>query len=412
MSFFVGEQFLHDGDVCNLGSINLERHTSADGRIDFNMLEETTRIAVRMLDNVVDMQDFPVERVRRSVSANRRIGIGPMGLADMFYKMGIRYGSPMSLVIAEKVMRTITEVAHDESAKLAKVRGPFPNWERSTAFLTQEAPIPMRNAALTTVAPTGTISMMHDVSGGVEPYFMLAYQWNEVLGGKSITTFNRHLIRALRAEGVPNLEGKEGIIERIVASGSVKDVEGVPDSIKEVFVTAMDLSAEEHIAMQAALQKHCDNSISKTINFPFTATREDVGLGFRSAWLKGCKGCTVYRNGSRSVQVLTSISDKKDETDGKTVVESEEGEIVVRIGASSAASSSSAGSSSSDETEILDMSSPMLDAEDCPECGASASVVRTEKCLECKACGWSACERLSRGLTLPAGPRVEEIAAY
>ena len=350
-----------------------------DGTIDEEMLVETTRVAVRMLDNLIELYDFPVDRVQRASKDNRRIGLGPMGLADMFIKMGIRYGCPESLVYAEKVMKLISDTATKTSIELAAVRGAFPNWIHSLRYRSDPTSPPMRNAALTTVAPTGTISMTHDVSGGIEPYFMMAFKWNHVLEGQTITNVNRHLLAALDVIGVPK---DSDIVRQIIKDGTLKNVKSkLPEWFGDVFVTAMDLSAHDHIAMQAALQKHCHNSISKTINFPFSATREDVKNGYISAWRMGCKGCTVYRDGSRDVQVLTRLRDSDaDEAEEHT-----------------GASSSSSISSSPDHSVLDDDSSESFpdplygSSRDCPQCGAIGSVVPESGCRDCKACGWSGC---------------------
>ncbi|MBI3956503.1 MAG: adenosylcobalamin-dependent ribonucleoside-diphosphate reductase [Candidatus Kerfeldbacteria bacterium] len=293
-----GEQFLHDGDVCNLGSINLEMFVTAERTVDFARLKEVTRRATRLLDNVIDISNFPAERVNKVARANRRIGLGIMGFADMLYKLGIAYNSDDGRKTAEDVMRTINEASHEMSRELAKEKGVFPNWEKSIYKMRGEK---MRNAALTNIAPTGTISMLFDVSGGVEPYFALAYHYKGILGGDvKLHYVNKHLESAFKERGMYS----EELMDRISKEGSLQNIDEIPADLKKAFVVAMDISADDHIRMQAAFQKHLDNAISKTVNFPNKASKEDVLNGYLLAWELRCKGCTVYRDGSRVFQIL------------------------------------------------------------------------------------------------------------
>lgn len=293
-----GEQFLHDGDVCNLGSLNLEQFVTAGGEVDHPELARVVRLAVRMLDNVVDLSEFPVERVNRTFRDNRRLGLGIMGFADMLYKMRVAYDSPEGRAVATDVMRAIQAAAEQASEELAEEKGVFPNWGKSVF---KDRGVKRRNAALTNIPPTGTISMMFDVSGGVEPYFALAYHYRAILDGKTRLQYvNKHLRRALEEAGVYS----EALMEEVIACGSLQRCAGVPDAVKRVFVTSMDISPEDHTRMQAAFQAHCDNAISKTINYPNSATRDDILRGYVRAWELGCKGCTAYRDGSRQLQVL------------------------------------------------------------------------------------------------------------
>jgi ribonucleoside-diphosphate reductase alpha chain len=322
-----GEQFLHDGDVCNLGSINLEVFVTRERAIDFDRLREVTRRAVRMLDNVVDLSDFPADRVNRVARSNRRVGLGIMGFADMLYRLRVPYNSEEGRKVAEDVMRTIHETAHETSRLLAKEKGNFPNWEKS---IYKMRGVHMRNAALTNIAPTGTVSMLFDVSGGVEPYFALAYHYKGILGGDvQLQYVNKHLGQALRERGMYS----EELMERIIEQGSVQNIDEIPDDIKRTFVVAMDISAEDHIRMQAAFQKHLDNAISKTINFTNGATKEDVLNGYLLAWELRCKGCTVYRDGSRTFQILnlnTKAATTASAQPPEAVQENERGAIVPR----------------------------------------------------------------------------------
>lgn len=302
-------QFLHDGDVCNLGSINLERFArypngpNAPAELDEAELQRVARVAVRMLDNVVDLTDHPVERVNAAMRGNRRLGIGIMGFADLLFSMRVAYDSPEGRAVGARCMRLIRDAADDESRAIGARKGPFPNIGKSVWAGTTR-----RNAALTNVPPTGSISMLWDVSGGVEPYFSLAYTKDNILGGASLKYVNKHLEGALRAAG------QEHLLPEILRTGRVRGVAGVDAVIARTFVTAMDISARDHILMQAAFQNAgCDNAISKTINFPNKATVDDVLEGYLTAWREGCKGTTVYRDGSRFVQILNAPADKPEE---------------------------------------------------------------------------------------------------
>ena len=295
-----GEQFLHAYDNCNLGSVNLAQFVK-NGKIDWNHLKHSTRVAVRLMDNVIDLFDFPVPQVTELAKKNRRIGLGIMGFADMLYQVGVGYNTGEGIKLGEKVMRTVTEAAHEMSAKLAKEKGVFPNIKLSI-YAKGKNKKNLRNAALTTVAPTGSISMMFDCSSGLEPNFAIGYVKQDK-DGIQYQYFNSHFETALKKHKV-SAKKVEDIKETVLKTGSIQTVEGIPESLKKTFVVAMDISAEDHLRMQAAFQKWVDNSISKTINFPNSATKEDVFNGFVSAWKMKCKAATVYRDGSRVVQIL------------------------------------------------------------------------------------------------------------
>ncbi len=293
-----GEQFLHAYDNCNLGSINLAAFVKA-GKVDWDHLRAATKTATRMLDNVIDLFDFPVAQVTEMASKNRRIGLGIMGFADMLFELGVPYNSPEGLALGEQVIRTINTAAHEMSQSLAKEKGVFPNLPLS---IYAKKKIKMRNAALTTVAPTGSISMMLDCSSGIEPNFALSYVKQDK-DGKQYHYFNRYFKDALAKCKLPK-EKIEEAEQEIVKTGSIAKLTWLPEKLRETFVVAMDISAEDHMKMQAAFQRNVDNSISKTINFPNSATKEDVENGFVTAWRLKCKSCTVYREGSREVQIL------------------------------------------------------------------------------------------------------------
>ncbi len=295
-----GEQFLHAYDNCNLGSLNLAAFVK-DNKLDEKRLKEATRIAVRMLDNVIDKFDFPVPQVSEMAVKNRRIGLGIMGFADLLYQLGIRYNSKEGYAMAERAMGIIQEEAHKASRDFAKEKGEFPNWKKSV-FAKGKKKIKMRNAALTTVAPTGSIAMMFDCSSGLEPNFALAFIKQDK-DGEFYPYLNRYFELALDKKGFSK-EEKEAIREEVVAKGTVQHMAELPQDLRDTFVVAMDISGPDHIAMQSAFQRNVDNSISKTINLPNEATLEDVKQSYIDAWKIKCKSCTVYRDGSRNIQIL------------------------------------------------------------------------------------------------------------
>lgn len=407
-----GEQFLHDGDVCNLGSINLEKFAE-NGQILWDRLAHVTRHAVRMLDNVVDITEYASAKVNKVSKNNRRVGLGIMGFADMLYKLEIGYNSKEGFDTAEKVMAFIQKHSHEMSQELAEEKGLFNNYDKSVYI---ERGIKMRNAALTNIAPTGTIAMMYDISGGVEPYFALAYHYKNVLGGDvQLTYVNKHLERALKAAGC----WSEAIKDEIVRSGTLQHIPEIPEHVKKVFVTSMDITAEDHIMMQAAFQKHCDNAISKTVNFPYSATKEDVLQGYLLAWKMGCKGCTVYRDGSREYQVLNlnkddaskkeepnpnaGITDEMPMNDGPKVATGGGTEVSERV--AMLQNERVAEPSTMTETVTMNITSPLSNGSvtsttimgkkevivsgKCPECGSGLSI--SEGCYTCLSCGVSAC---------------------
>lgn len=293
-----GEQFLHHYDNCNLGSINLAKFVK-NKKIDWQRLKYVTRVATRMMDNVIDIFEFPIKQLEEMAQGNRRIGLGIMGFADMLYQLEIGYNSKEGQQLAERIMKTITDESHKMSQILAKEKGIFPNWHLS---IYKKKGIKMRNAALTTVAPTGSISMMFDTSSGIEPNFALSYIKQDK-DGHQYRYFNPYFEKALKNSKLGEKQIEE-IKEEVIKTGTIQHIDYLPENIKKTFVVAMDISAEDHIKMQAAFQKYVDNSISKTINFPNNATIEDVRQGFILGWKLKCKSTTVYRDGSREVQIL------------------------------------------------------------------------------------------------------------
>jgi len=305
-----GEQPLGAYDVCNLGSINLAAFVlrqapaaaeAKSGRqdkptVNWDRLAFVVRAAIRMLDNVIDRSNFPVPKVTETMKANRRIGLGVMGFADMLYRLRVKYDSPEGFALAEKTMAFIQKVSEEMSEELAESKGVFPNYNLSVF---SDRKIKRRNAALTTVAPTGSISMMFDTSSGIEPNFALLYTKQDK-DGHQYHYLNGYFKEALEEYKID----LDKVKDELVKTGSIQRLVWLPQELRDAFVVSMDMSAEAHIGAQAAFQKNVDTSISKTINFPNSATREDVARGYIMAWRSGCKGCTVYREGSRTVQIL------------------------------------------------------------------------------------------------------------
>ncbi len=293
-----GEQFLHHYDNCNLGSINLAQFVTSEGKVDWARLRYVTRVSTRLMDNVIDLFDFPVKEVTDLALKNRRIGLGIMGFADMLYQLGVAYDSEEGRALGGRVMETITKESHKMSEELGKEKGSFPNKHLSVYKDKKH----MRNAALTTVAPTGSISMMFDCSSGIEPNFALAYVKQDK-DGLQYRYFNSHFERALKRAKL-SAEQMDEVKAELIKTGSVKQLSNLSAELRKTFTVAMDISAEDHMRMQAAFQASVDNSISKTINFPNNATKEEVASGFILAWKLKCKSATVYRDGSRNVQIL------------------------------------------------------------------------------------------------------------
>jgi len=308
-----GEQPLLPYESCNLGSINLARmlHT-VDGRteIDYPKLAETVKTAVRFLDDVIDVNRFPIPEIAEMTRTSRKIGLGVMGFADMLMKLALPYNSEEALQAARDVMRFISAEADKASAELAGERGVFPAFEGSV-YDTPDGQ-KMRNASRTTIAPTGTLSIIAGCSSGIEPLFALSYVRN-ILDGARMVEVNPCFEEAARSGGFYS----EELMERLATGTSLYDIEDVPDDAKRLFVTAHDISPEWHVRMQAAFQECTDNAVSKTVNFPREATREDIANVYRMAYDQGLKGITIYRDGSRENQPMsTGASDTAGETVG------------------------------------------------------------------------------------------------
>lgn len=293
-----GEQPLLPYESCNLGSINLVkmlRKTLTGYEFDYPLLEDTVKKAVHFLDNVIEANNYPLDIISETTRASRKIGLGVMGWADALLYLGIPYNSQGAVDLAEKVMSFINSCGHMASIELAKKRGPFPLFPEST----YKDGKPMRNATVTTIAPTGTLSIIAGCSSGVEPIFAYAFIRN-IMDGTEMIEVNHVLTEKLKEQGLYT----QDMLRKIAKAGTLHKMEALPEDLRRVFVSAHDIRPEDHIRMQAAFQRHTDNAVSKTVNFPTAATREEVREVFMLAYKEGCKGVTIYRDGSREEQVL------------------------------------------------------------------------------------------------------------
>ncbi|MFH2019280.1 MAG: adenosylcobalamin-dependent ribonucleoside-diphosphate reductase [bacterium] len=371
-----GEQPLHPFDACNLGSINLAGHVVkvVDGKkakreINYKQLEHTVRVGVRMLDNVVDACKYPLPQITSTVRANRRIGLGVLGWAEMLYQLRVPYNSKEGVELAAKVAKFIQDVSWNESEKLAKEKGVFPRWKESSFAKTGKK---VRNMAITTIAPTGSISMLADCSSGIEPVFALVYTKN-VLEEAGLSYINKYfreeLETAVWADGDSEHKVRDRIVREVASAGSIKHVSGVPGEVSDVYQTAHDITPEWHVKMQAAWQKYTDNAVSKTINFPGTGTVEEVMQAYLQAWKSGCKGITIYRDGSKDGQIL-SVGSESAKASDRQIIQSK-----IRI--------------ETLKQRIARGSKKTVKNDVCPEC--EAKMVIEEGCAKCYGCGYSVC---------------------
>jgi ribonucleoside-diphosphate reductase alpha chain len=343
-----GEQPLYENEACNLGSINLERFI-CNGRVDWESLRDTVSTAIHFLDGVISINPYPDAYIDAAVKANRRVGLGVMGWADFLIKLGIPYDSEDAIRLGKTVMSRVNIWAQMESQSLARLYEAFPNWERSI----YKDDIPRRNSTVTTIAPTGTISIIAGCSSGIEPLFALCFDRRGSLDGQLDLEVYQPFIEKLTQAGLDTPE----ILHQVYTSGSAQHVEALPEDVRRLFVTAHDVPLEYHVRMQAAFQQFTENAVSKTINLTHEATVEDVDKAYRMAYQHGCMGITVYRDGCKEgVLHLGTVSGVPNEDLSSRPV---------------------GGRGGFDDL--------------CPECGAD--LAREEGCTSCLnlECGWSAC---------------------
>lgn len=366
-----GEQPLLPYESCNLGSIVLSNFVESrnspstplgvtSAEVNWERLEKTVKIAVHFLDNIIDVNSYVLPEIENLVkNGNRKIGLGVMGFAEMLYKLGISYASSEAVELMEKVMAFIQKNAMEESVILAKQRGTFPNFDISVDIATQKRfeNKKRRNATMITIAPTGTISMVANTSSGIEPVFSLSFirqafyeETRNKNGGGSRLVF---VDPVFEDEARRMKFYSEKLMERVAEEGSIQNIKEIPESVKKIFVTTHDIDPQWHVKVQAACQKYCDNSVSKTINFRNDATVSDVERAYMTAWKLGCKGITIYRDGSKNTQVL---SNRKNGEQVPNVI----------------------------------MTHPVDLKEACPECGGK--MLFKEGCATCSVCSYSYCK--------------------
>ena len=318
-----GEQPLLPYESCNLGSINLGTVIS-NGQINYETLRHLVHMGVHFLDNVIDKNNFPIEEMEEMTQGNRKIGLGVMGFADMLIKLQIPYNSEEALTVAQEIMKFISCEAMQASESLAEQRGSFPNISQS--LYTGK----MRNATRTTIAPTGSLSIIANCSSGIEPLFAISYIRKNILSDTQLIEVNPLFEQIAKERGFYTPE----LMETIAHRGSVQGLEEVPEDVQRLFVTAHDITPEWHIRMQAAFQKYTENAVSKTVNFPHAATENDVAYVFQLAYELGCKGVTVYRDGSREQQVLNKApaTQKTRKNETRSMQEAMEPEEDIKIG--------------------------------------------------------------------------------
>jgi ribonucleoside-diphosphate reductase alpha chain len=291
-----------DYESCNLGSINVAKFVELDWsrsdwkkKINWNRLRYVVRLSFQFLDNVIDMNRYPIAQIKEQTMRNRRIGLGIMGFAKMLFKMGIRYDSELGYEVGEQLMKFINDEARKMSHELGRARGSFPNFKESPLSAKYDA---MRNATCTSIAPTGTISMIADTSSSIEPVFALSFL--KTVRAGQYYYLDPVFEQVLKVRGLYS----EELIRKVMDEGTVQHMDEIPADAKAIFRVAHDIAPDAHVRMQAAFQKNVELAVSKTINMPAEATVEDVEKVYLMAWKLGCKGITIYRDNSRSEQVL------------------------------------------------------------------------------------------------------------
>ncbi|MEJ2738629.1 MAG: vitamin B12-dependent ribonucleotide reductase, partial [Dehalococcoidia bacterium] len=308
-----GEQPLLPFESCNLASINLSKMTIFDDGnevIDYDKLAETIKLGIRFLDNVIDVNQFPLPEIAKMTRNTRKIGLGVMGFADLLLRLKIPYNSDKAVEKAEEIMRFVSDRANKESEKLGDERGLFPAFSGSI-YDSEDSKLKPRNASRTTIAPTGTLSIIAGCSSGIEPLFALSYE-RHILDGAELLEVNPYFEDAAKHENIYSTE----LMKQLASGQKLKDMNIIPDWIKEVFVTSHDIDPEWHVKMQVAFQNYTDSAVSKTVNLPHEATQEDVAKIYMTAYKEGLKGLTIYRDRSRTSQVL-NVGKQKDETVAK-----------------------------------------------------------------------------------------------
>ncbi|MFH1439117.1 MAG: vitamin B12-dependent ribonucleotide reductase [Candidatus Woesearchaeota archaeon] len=380
-----GEQPLLPYESCNLGSINLSKMVKYDEAadnysIDYEKLRKTVYTAVHFLDNVIDMNKFPLPQIEKNTKANRKIGLGVMGFANLLILLGVRYNSDEGTKIAEDVMKFIDDESKNASRELAKQRGSFPNFDKS---IYKNGKL-MRNATTTTIAPTGTLSILANCSSGVEPLFAISYIRN-IMDNTELVETNEVFLQMAKKKGFYS----EELMKKIAKTGSIQDMDEIPEDVKVPCVIAYDISPEWHTRMQAAFQKYVDNAVSKTVNFPNEASIQEVRDAYLLSYKLGCKGVTVYRDGSREEQVL-NIG-----TVNRSKAESKKGSKERFKNESKAESKKESiegfKEAISNKEAILRVQQDLPDKKKilCPEC--NAKLVQQEGCVICPNCSYSAC---------------------
>jgi ribonucleoside-diphosphate reductase alpha chain len=388
-----GEQPLLPYESCNLSSIVLSNHVKKikdDYEVDWNELAETVHTAIHFLDNLIEVNTYVLPEIERVVKfGNRKIGLGVMGLAHLFYILKIPFNSKEGVTLSERLAKFIRGEAEKESSRLAKIRGTFPNFDISYFKGSAEK---YRNATMLTIAPTGTISLFANCSSGIEPVFSLLtvrrtfYEDKKNNSSKELVIFDpifENELNKIATDKKWNEQKKKEIIKQIEEQGSLKHIKDIPDEIKKVFVTTHEIEPEFHIKIQSVWQKYFDNAVSKTINFPSNATIEDIKKVYISAWKLGCKGITIYRDGSKQDQVLTTKIKIQDP------LPTNASHQAMQAGKIQENSNSKAQISKQISNFKFQISNSSEGS--CPDC-KSSKIESSGGCLHCSECGWSACK--------------------